>query len=180
MNEKHPENVVIEEIVETQEESEQDDEIILRLFADGEIVSWAKTLLYSFLKEIHTAHREKRKGYGRKLLVYIEKNAKAHGATTMKTSGIDHCNDGAVGFFRSMGYRLRPIEAARAPILWYSIFLPLALLLVFWSFRFTCSIILAMSPAQPSLLLDFVGTTREQIVALNILKMKYDIWLMKA
>jgi hypothetical protein len=48
MNEKHPENVVIEKIVETQEESEQDGEIILRLFADDEIVSWAKTLLYSF------------------------------------------------------------------------------------------------------------------------------------
>jgi GNAT superfamily N-acetyltransferase len=110
MNEKHPENVVIEEIVETQEESEQDDEIILRLFADGEIVSWAKTLLYSFLEEIHTTREEKRKGYGRKLLAYIEKNAKVHGATTMKTSGIDPCNDEAVVFFRSMGYRLRPIE----------------------------------------------------------------------
>jgi len=110
MNEKHPENVVIEEIVETQEESEQDDEITLRLFADGEIVSWAKTLLYSFLEEIHTAREEKRKGYGRKLLVYIEKNAKVHGAITMKTIGIDPCNDEAIGFFRSMGYGLRSIE----------------------------------------------------------------------
>jgi ribosomal protein S18 acetylase RimI-like enzyme len=110
MNEKHPENAAIEEIVETQEESEQDDEIILRLFADGEIVSWAKTLLYSFLEEIHTASGEKHKGYGRKLLAYMEKNAKAHGATAMKTIGIDPCNDEAIGFFRSMGYRLRPIE----------------------------------------------------------------------
>jgi ribosomal protein S18 acetylase RimI-like enzyme len=73
-------------------------------------VSWAKTLLYSFLKEIHTAHGEKRKGYGGKLLVHIEKNAKAHGATTMKTIDIDPCNDEAVGFFRSMGYGLRSIE----------------------------------------------------------------------
>jgi GNAT superfamily N-acetyltransferase len=110
MNEKHPENTAIEKIVETQEESEEDDEITLMLFVDGEIVSWAKTLLYSFLKEIHTAHGEKRKGYGRKLLAYIEKNAKAHGATTMKTSDIDTCNDEAVGFFRSMGYGLRLIE----------------------------------------------------------------------
>jgi ribosomal protein S18 acetylase RimI-like enzyme len=110
MNEKHPENVVIEEIVETQEKSEQDDEIILRLFADGEIVSWAKTILYSFLEEIHTAREEKRKGYGRKLLTYIEKNAKAHGGTTIKTIGIDPCNDEAIGFFRSMGYGLRAIE----------------------------------------------------------------------
>lgn len=110
MKEKHPENAAIEKLVETQEESEQDDEITLRLFANGELVSWAKTLMYSFLKEIHTAHREKRKGYGRKLLAYIEKNAKAHGATTMNTSGIDPCSDEAIGFFRSMGYRLRPIE----------------------------------------------------------------------
>ena len=110
MNEKHPENAAIEKIVETQEESEQDDEITLRLFANGEIVSWAKTLLYSFLEEIHTAREEKRKGYGRKLLAYMEKNAKAHGATTMKTSGIDQCNDEAIVFFRSMSYRLRPNE----------------------------------------------------------------------
>ncbi len=110
MNEKHPENTAIEKIVETQEESEEDDEITLRLFVDGEIVSWAKTLLYSFLKEIHTAHVEKRKGYGGKLLTCIEENAKAHGATTMKTSGVDTCNDEAVGFFRSMGYGLRLIE----------------------------------------------------------------------
>jgi len=109
MNKNHSENTVIE-IVETQEESEQDDEITLRLFVNEEIVSWAKTLLYSFLKEIHTAHGEKRKGYGRKLLAHIEKNAKAYGATTMKTSDIDPCNDEAVGFFRSMGYGLRPIE----------------------------------------------------------------------
>jgi len=110
MNDKNPENSPIEMIVETQEESEQDDEITLRLFANGEIVSWAKTLLYSFLKEIHTAHREKRKGYGRKLMTYIEKNAKVHGATTMKTSGIATCNYEAVGFFSSMGYGLRPDE----------------------------------------------------------------------
>jgi len=110
MNEKYPENAAIEKIVETQEESEQDDEITLRLFADGELVSWAKTLLYSFLEEIHTAHREKRKGYGRKLLAYIEKTAKAHGATTMNTIGIDPCNDEAIDFFRSMGYGLRAIE----------------------------------------------------------------------
>ena len=35
MNEKHLENVAIEKIVENQEESEKDDEITLRLFADG-------------------------------------------------------------------------------------------------------------------------------------------------
>lgn len=61
-------------------------------------------------EEMHTARGEKRKGYGRKLLVYIEKNAKAHGATTMKTGDIDPCSDEAIGFFRSMDYGLRPIE----------------------------------------------------------------------
>ena len=110
MSETQIGNSTNEEILETQEESEEDDEITLRLFVDGEIVSWAKTLLYSFLKEIHTAHGEKRKGYGRKLLAYIEKNANEHGATTMKTSEIDSSNDGAIGFFRSMGYGLRSIE----------------------------------------------------------------------
>jgi GNAT superfamily N-acetyltransferase len=108
MSEKHPQNAVVEKIVETQEESEEDDEIILRLFAEGELVSWAKTLLYSFLEEIHTARAERRKGYGRKLLAHIEKNAKAHGATAMKTGDIDPCSDEAIGFFMRMGYELKP------------------------------------------------------------------------
>jgi GNAT superfamily N-acetyltransferase len=110
MSEKHPENAVNEKIVEMQEESEEDDEMIFKLFVNEKLVSWAKTLLYSFLEDIHTANVEKRKGYGRKLLVHIEKNAKAHGATTIKTGEIDSSNDGAIGFFRSMGYGLRSIE----------------------------------------------------------------------
>lgn len=110
MNEKHPENAAIEKIVDMQEESEEDDEMIFKLFVNEKLVAWAKTLLYSFLKDIHTANVEKRKGYGRKLLAHIEKNAKEHGATTMKTSEIDSSNDGAIGFFRSMGYGLRSIE----------------------------------------------------------------------
>jgi GNAT superfamily N-acetyltransferase len=110
MNEKHPENAANEKIVEMQEESEEDDVTIFKLFVNEKLVSWAKTLLYSFLEDIHTANVEKRKGYGRKLLVHIEKNAKAHGATTMKTIEIDSSNDGAIVFFRSMNYRLRPIE----------------------------------------------------------------------
>ncbi|HLN46073.1 MAG TPA: GNAT family N-acetyltransferase [Candidatus Sulfotelmatobacter sp.] len=110
MSRKHLENSTIEEIVETQEESEEDDEIIFKLFVNKKLVSWAKTLLYSFLKEIHTAHVEKRKGYGRKLLVHIEKNAKAHGVTIIKTAEIDSSYHEAISFFRSMGYGLRPIE----------------------------------------------------------------------
>jgi GNAT superfamily N-acetyltransferase len=110
MNAKHPENAANEKIVEMQEESEEDDETIFKLFVNEKLVSWAKTLLYSFLEDIHTANVEKRKGYGRKLLVHIEKNAKAHGATTMQTSEINSINDVAIGFFRSMGYGLQSIE----------------------------------------------------------------------
>jgi GNAT superfamily N-acetyltransferase len=109
MNKKHSENTAIEKIVETQEESEEDDEMIFTLFANEKLVSWAKTLLYSFLKEIHTVHAEKRKGYGRKLLAHIEKNAKAHGATAMETSDIEPCSDQAISFFIRMGYELKPI-----------------------------------------------------------------------
>jgi GNAT superfamily N-acetyltransferase len=109
MIEKHLENAANEKIVEAQEESEEDDEITFTLFVDGKLVSWAKTLLYSYLEEIHTARKEKRKGFGRKLLAYVEKNAKAHGATTMKTSDIDPCSEEAVYFFISMGYEIKSI-----------------------------------------------------------------------
>jgi GNAT superfamily N-acetyltransferase len=109
MIEKQLKNAANEKIVERQEESEEDDEITFTLFVDGRIVSWAKTLLYSYLKEIHTARKEKRKGFGRKLLAYMEKNAKAHGATTIKTGDIDPCSGEAISFFISMGYKVKPI-----------------------------------------------------------------------
>jgi GNAT superfamily N-acetyltransferase len=117
MNKKHSENTAIEKIVETQEESEEDDEMIFTLFANEKLVSWAKTLLYSFLKEIHTARVEKRKGYGRKLLAHIEKNANAHGATTMRTGEIDPCSDEAISFFIRMGYELKPIANSATGLL---------------------------------------------------------------
>ena len=98
-----------EKIVESQEEIEEDDEITFTLFVDGKTVSWAKTLLYSNLKEIHTACKEKRKGFGKKLLAHIEKNAKAHGATAMKTCFCDPRNDEATRFFKNMGYLLNPV-----------------------------------------------------------------------
>jgi hypothetical protein len=109
MSEKQQKNAMIEKIIETQEESEEDDEITFTLFVNGKIVSWAKTLLHSYLKEIHTARMEKRKGFGRKLLVYLEKNAEAHGATTFKTSGIDPCWYEAINFLKSLCFELKPI-----------------------------------------------------------------------
>ena len=109
MIEKQLENAANEKIVETQEESEEDNEITFTLFVDGRIVSWAKTLLYSYLEEIHTVRKEKRKGFGRKLLAYIEKNAKAYGATIMKTGDIDSCGNEAISFFISMGYEVKSI-----------------------------------------------------------------------
>jgi len=106
---KLPKDAANERIVESQEESEEDDEITFVLFVDGRIVSWAKTLLYSNLKEIHTICKEKRKGYGRKLLSHIEKNAKAQGVATMKTCFDDPCSVESSGFFKNMGYRVNPV-----------------------------------------------------------------------
>jgi ribosomal protein S18 acetylase RimI-like enzyme len=110
MSEKQNENSLNEEIIESQEESEEDDEVTFTFFVNGEIVSWAKTLIYSYLEEIHTATREKRKGYGGKLLFHIEKIAKAHGVKTMKTRFVDTGRDEAIGFFRNAGYGLKRIE----------------------------------------------------------------------
>jgi N-acetylglutamate synthase-like GNAT family acetyltransferase len=106
---------VNEKIVETQIESEEDDEMIFTFFVDGKIMSWAKTLLYSYLEEIHTVRKKKREGYGQKLLDYLEKNAKAHGATTMKADYCCSYSDEAAGFFRSMGYERLPIKT-KAPV----------------------------------------------------------------
>ena len=98
-----------EKIAEMQEESEEDDEIIFALFVDGKIVSWAKTLLFSNLEELRTVRKEKRRGFGRKLLAHLEKNAKAYGAIMMKAE-FDKSRSDANGFFRSMGYNLKPVE----------------------------------------------------------------------
>jgi N-acetylglutamate synthase-like GNAT family acetyltransferase len=102
-------NAIIERIFETQEESEEDDETTFTFFADGKIVSWAKTLLYSNLEEIHTVRKERHRGFGQKLLAYLEKNATEHGASTMKASYVCFNNE-AAGFFRRMGYGTKPIE----------------------------------------------------------------------
>jgi len=64
MNKEEQVIKVNEKIVESQEESEEDDEITFTLLVNGKIVSWAKTLLYSCLEEIRTARKEKRKGHG--------------------------------------------------------------------------------------------------------------------
>jgi hypothetical protein len=95
MSEKHLENSTNENMLETQEESEEDDELIFRFFVNGEIVSWAKTQLYNYLEEIHTVIGEKHNGYG---------------ATTMKTYYSDSCSNEAAGFFRSMSYGLKPLK----------------------------------------------------------------------
>lgn len=96
------------EVVETQQESELDDETLFTLFVDGEIASWAKITLYGNLEEIHTASLEKRKGYGRLLLAFIEKTAQNHCATSMRTSDFDACNYEATEFFRKGGYAINP------------------------------------------------------------------------
>lgn len=98
-------------IIETQEESEKDDETLFKLVVDGKTVSWAKCILYSDLEDIHTACLEKRKGYGRELLTFIEKNAQAHCATLMRTSDFAACNDEANAFFKYMFYEIAPSES---------------------------------------------------------------------
>jgi hypothetical protein len=109
------ENIV--KIIETQEESEKDDEILFTLFVDGKPMSWAKTILYSNLDDIHTACLEKRKGYGRLLLAFIEKNAQNHCATLIRTSNFDTCNDEATNFFKKMLYEINPsITELNAPV----------------------------------------------------------------
>jgi hypothetical protein len=75
---------------------------------DGKIVSWAKTTLYSTLEDIHTACLEKRKGYCRLLLAFIEKTAQHHCATSMTTSDFDACNDEATDFFKNGRYEINP------------------------------------------------------------------------
>ncbi len=113
MSKKNLENNKIEELIETQEESEEDDEVIFRLVVNAEIVSWAKTILYSHLKEIHTAIGEKRKGYAGELLSRIEKIAEKHGAFAMTAFSADSESDESFYFFRSMGYVLIPVEDSR-------------------------------------------------------------------
>ena len=96
------------EIVESQQESEVDDELLFTLFVDGKTMSWAKTILYGNLSDIHTAFLEKRKGYGRLLLTFIENNAQKHCATSMGTSDFNTCNDEATDFFKKMLYEVNP------------------------------------------------------------------------
>ncbi len=100
-------NIANVKIVETQQESDIDDEILFALFVDGKTVSWAKSILYSNLESIHTACLEKRKGYGRLLLTFIEKNAQNHGATLMGTSDFEGNNE-ATNFFKKMSYEINP------------------------------------------------------------------------
>jgi hypothetical protein len=101
-------NVTNLKIVETQQESEVDDEILFTLFVNGKIVSWAKTILYSTLEDIHTACLEKRKGYGRLLLAFIEKTAQSRCATSIRTIDFDACNDEATNFFKDRCYEINP------------------------------------------------------------------------
>jgi hypothetical protein len=104
--------ILNETILETQEESENDDEIVFKLLIDGKVVSWAKTTLYSHIDDIHTACLEKGKGYGQKLLAFMEKNAKAHSATSMSTCQFDPSKEEVINFFKKMCYTINPPTTA--------------------------------------------------------------------
>ena len=89
---------------------QEDSECVFKLIVDGKIMCSARTLSYNLLLKIGTATGEEGKGYGKKLLKHIEKVAKEHNVSTMQTDDIDPCDHKAVCFFKSMGYKLRPIE----------------------------------------------------------------------
>jgi hypothetical protein len=84
--------------------------IVYTLFVNGKKVCGAKVLPYSLLLDITTTQGEEGKGYGKKLLAYIEKIAKKNNVVTMKTDEIDPCAWKTVSFFKSMGYRFNLIE----------------------------------------------------------------------
>ncbi len=65
-----------------------------------------KTTLCSHLEDIHTVCLEKEKGYGQKLLAFMEKNAKAHGATSMSTCNFGPSTGEAISFFKKMSYTI--------------------------------------------------------------------------
>jgi len=95
-----------EQIIEEQEGNER----IFKLIIDGLEVCSAIILPYSLLMKIETLEKERGKGYGTKLLTHIEKVAKEHGATVMKTTDIDPCDYKTVCFFKSMGYKFNLIK----------------------------------------------------------------------
>lgn len=91
----------------------EDDEIVFELFVNGELVSSVRILQYSFLGTIWTIAKERRKGYGKTLLLHIEKIAKKHNVTSIETTNIDPYDKGAISFFRDMHYTLEVIENDR-------------------------------------------------------------------
>jgi hypothetical protein len=89
---------------------QEDDEFTYKLIVNDKTVCGAKTGLHSLLLDIKTTEGKEGKGYAKKLLIHIEKIAREQNAKTMKTSDIDPCNYKAICFFKSMKYRLNPIE----------------------------------------------------------------------
>jgi GNAT superfamily N-acetyltransferase len=95
-----------EQIIEEQE----GDEHIFKLIIDKKIMCTARTLAYRHLEKIKTTTGEEGKGYGKKLLTYIEKVAKEHDVKVMETSDIDPYDYATVSFFKTLGYRFSPVE----------------------------------------------------------------------
>jgi hypothetical protein len=93
------------------------DNLVFRLLVNDKEMSYARTLHYDFLVYIQATKGEEGKGYGRKLLTHIEKLAKEHNAKVMKTSDIDPCDYKTISFFKSMGYRLKPVEGDKRKFL---------------------------------------------------------------
>lgn len=89
---------------------QEDDEFVYKLIVNDKMVCGARTESHSLLLSIKTTKGEEGRGYAKKLLTYLEKVAKEHGATEMKTDDIDPCNYVAICLFKSMGYIFTPIK----------------------------------------------------------------------
>jgi len=95
------------EIIEIKHKKEND-ENIYELFIDGKLASTARILAYS--KLLNICSKEKRKGFGTRLLQHIEEIAKQNSISEMTTSDIDSRDIPAVNFFKKMGYTLYPLS----------------------------------------------------------------------
>lgn len=89
---------------------QEGDEFAYKLIVNDEIVCGARTESHNLLLSIKTKESKEGKGYAKKLLMHIEKIARENNAETMETSDIDPCDYKAICFFKSMDYRLNPIE----------------------------------------------------------------------
>ena len=112
MSDKYLESSTSREILEAQEESEEDNELTFTFFVKGEIVSWDKTLLYSYLKESHIAIGKNVKNTARNYFLTKRKWPR-HGATVIETDYDASCCDEVAGFLKVWVIGLNQLRITR-------------------------------------------------------------------